>query len=71
MVDKDQSDAASEAEGPVSTFQSLFAEGDGLWKQGEFLKAVEAFSKVCALVLCVGGYLIILMIYDCGFRLLL
>lgn len=45
MAEKDQTDLLSESEGPVSTFQSLFAEGDGLWKQGDFQKAVEAFSK--------------------------
>ncbi|KAJ3379020.1 Tetratricopeptide repeat protein 25 [Entophlyctis sp. JEL0112] len=30
---------------PVSSFQSLFAEGDILAKQGDFRKAVDAFSK--------------------------
>ncbi len=36
----------NEPEGPVSTFQSLFAEGDTLCKQGDFRKAAELFTKV-------------------------
>ena len=32
--------------GPVSSFQSLQAEGDLLAKQGDLRKAIEAYSKV-------------------------
>ncbi|KNE54866.1 hypothetical protein AMAG_00814 [Allomyces macrogynus ATCC 38327] len=35
----------SEVEGPVSSFQSYAAEGDILAKQGEFRKAIEAYTK--------------------------
>ncbi len=45
MAEKD-ADAFSDSEGPVSTFASLFAEGDGLSKQGDYQKAVDAFTKV-------------------------
>jgi hypothetical protein len=38
-------DASSEA-GPVSSFQSLAAEGDIHAKQGEFRKAAESYTKV-------------------------
>lgn len=50
----------SEVEGPGSTFASLYAEGDGLLKQGDYAKAIEAFTKVlfglwrCMLFLCIG-----------------
>lgn len=36
-------------EQPVSSFQSLAAEGDILAKQGDFRKAIEAYSKVIPL----------------------
>jgi tetratricopeptide repeat protein 25 len=36
-------------EGPLSTFQSLFAEGDSLCKQGDYRKACDAFSKALSL----------------------
>lgn len=36
----------SEEGGPVSSFQSLAAEGDILYKQGDLKKAIEAYSKV-------------------------
>jgi hypothetical protein len=37
---------ASEQDGPVSSFQSYAAEGDILAKQGEFRKAIDAYTKV-------------------------
>lgn len=41
-------DLDSEYGGPVSSFQSYSAEGDNLAKQGDYRKAVEAYSKVRA-----------------------
>ena len=38
-----------EAEGPVSSFQSMAAEGDILAKMADYRKAVEAYSKVSLL----------------------
>ncbi|KAJ3086050.1 Tetratricopeptide repeat protein 25 [Quaeritorhiza haematococci] len=38
-------DAESESEGPVSSFQSYAAEGDLLAKQGDYRKAIEAYTK--------------------------
>ena len=35
-----------EDKGPKSSFQSYAAEGDILAKQGDFRKAVEAYTKV-------------------------
>lgn len=46
MAEIKETDAFSDSEGPVSTFASLFAEGDGLSKQGDYQKAVDAFTKV-------------------------
>ncbi|KAI9337886.1 hypothetical protein DFJ73DRAFT_798360 [Zopfochytrium polystomum] len=40
---------ASEVEMPVSSFQSYAAEGDILAKQGDFKKAIEAYTKALAL----------------------
>lgn len=42
-------DNESEAEGPVSSFQSYAAEGDILAKQGDYKKAIEAYSKALTL----------------------
>ena len=39
-------DANSDDEGPVSSFQSYAAEGDILAKQGDYRKAIDAYSKV-------------------------
>ncbi|KAG5455607.1 MAG: hypothetical protein BJ554DRAFT_4918 [Olpidium bornovanus] len=39
-------DDESEANGPVSSFQSLAAEADILAKQGDYRKAIDAFTKV-------------------------
>jgi hypothetical protein len=39
-------DNDSQEEGPVSSFQSYVAEGDMLAKQGEYRKAIDAYSKV-------------------------
>jgi hypothetical protein len=36
----------SEAEGPVTSFQSYAAEGDILAKQGDYRKSIEAYTKV-------------------------
>ena len=47
----------SEEGGPVSSFQSLAAEGDILYKQGDLKKAIEAYSKV-PLLLDVLQYLL-------------
>ncbi|KAI8837271.1 hypothetical protein BJ741DRAFT_604269 [Chytriomyces cf. hyalinus JEL632] len=38
-------DDTSENNEPVSSFQSLFAEGDILAKQGDYRKAIEAYTK--------------------------
>jgi hypothetical protein len=35
----------------ISNFQSFAAEGDNLSKQGSFLKAVEAYTKVFRVLL--------------------
>ena len=35
---------------PVSSFQSYAAEGDRLAKQGDYRKAIEAYSKVHLLI---------------------
>jgi len=44
-------DADGEGEQQVSSFQSLAAEGDILAKQGDFRKAIEAYSKVRSLII--------------------
>ncbi len=38
--------SSTEEEVPVSSFQSYGAEGDILAKQGDFAKAIEAYSRV-------------------------
>ena len=45
MVQREYEDSENE-EGPVASFQSYIAEGDILAKQGDFRKAIEAYSKV-------------------------
>jgi hypothetical protein len=42
----DMDDSSSQAEGPVSSFQSYIAEGDILTKQSEYRKAIDAYTKV-------------------------
>lgn len=42
-------DEESEVEGPVSSFQSYAAEGDILAKQGDYRKAIDAYSKALTL----------------------
>jgi hypothetical protein len=39
-------DNNDEVEGPVSSFQSMAAEGDILAKMADYRKAVEAYTKV-------------------------
>lgn len=39
-------DAEDDPNHPVSSFQSYYAEGDLLAKQGDYAKAIEAYSKV-------------------------
>ncbi|KAI8848574.1 hypothetical protein BC829DRAFT_393872, partial [Chytridium lagenaria] len=45
-------------EGMVISFQSLAAEGDILAKQGDFRKAIDAYSKVCMPPTHQGNFLI-------------
>eukprot|EP00842_Homolaphlyctis_polyrhiza_P005083 jgi/Hompol1/5576/HPOL_000428-RA len=46
---KEEFDLDSEEGGPVSSFQSYAAEGDILAKQGDYRKAIEAYSKALTL----------------------
>jgi hypothetical protein len=49
MVSKEEEeeiDFSAAENGIVSSFQSYAAEGDILAKQGNFLKAIEAYTKV-------------------------
>ena len=39
-------DEEEEVEGPKSSFSTYLAEGDALFKQGEFKKALESYSMV-------------------------
>ena len=39
-------DDEEEVEGPRSSFGTYFAEGDALYKQGEYKKALESYSLV-------------------------
>lgn len=39
-------DEEEEVEGPKSSFSTYVAEGDGLFKQGEFKKSLESYSMV-------------------------
>jgi tetratricopeptide (TPR) repeat protein len=47
-VEKTEKEGTAEAL-PVTSFQSLAAEGDTLAKQGEYRKAIEAYTKALAL----------------------
>jgi len=47
MADDGESNADT---GPVTSFASLAAEGDLLYKQGEMKKAIETFSKVESII---------------------
>ena len=46
MAKDDDYDDINDGSEIVSSFQSYAAEGDILAKQGNFLKAIEAYSKV-------------------------
>ncbi|KAJ1554500.1 Tetratricopeptide repeat protein 25 [Cladochytrium tenue] len=46
---KGNDEASVDGEAPATSFQSFVAEGDILAKQGDFKKAVEAFTKALAL----------------------
>ena len=46
-----------EQEGPKSSFDTYFAEGDVLFKKGEFKKALESYSLVIQqLIECVSCF---------------
>ena len=43
-------DEEEEIEGPKSSFSTYLAEGDALYKQGEYKKALESYRMVGPLV---------------------
>ena len=46
-------DEEEEQGGPKSSFSTYLAEGDALYKQGEFKKAVESYSLVSRPILAI------------------
>ncbi|KAJ3053620.1 Tetratricopeptide repeat protein 25, partial [Rhizoclosmatium hyalinum] len=48
---RDDSSDEDEPKEPVSSFQSLYAEGDILAKQGDYKKAIIAYTKALAMKL--------------------